>query len=57
MTLALETLCKYIEINEFVEDMEDLFNPLSCLENKIENNVLNKQKRLTLDQFFENDNM
>jgi len=53
-TLALETLRKYIEGNE---GMEDLFKPLGILENKIENNVLNKQKQLTLHQFFKNDNM
>jgi len=48
-TLALETLRKYIEGNE---GMEDLFKPLGILENRIENNVLNKQKQLTLHQFF-----
>jgi len=42
--LALETLRKYIEGNE---GMEDLFKPLGTLENRIENNVLNKQKQLT----------
>ena len=46
---TLETLRKYIESNE---GMEDLFKPLDILENKIENNVLNKQKQLTLHQFF-----
>ncbi|KAL4091211.1 hypothetical protein QTP88_025936 [Uroleucon formosanum] len=51
---ALETLCKYIEGNE---GMEDLFKPLGTLENIIENNVLNKQKQLNLHQFFKNDNM
>ncbi|KAL4143081.1 hypothetical protein QTP88_005452 [Uroleucon formosanum] len=35
--------------------MEDLFKPLGILENIIENNVLNKQKQLTLHQFFKND--
>jgi len=35
---TLETLCKYIEGNE---GMEDLFKPLGI----IENNVLNKQKQ------------
>jgi hypothetical protein len=33
------------------------FKPLGILENRIENNVLNKQKQLTLHQFFKNDNM
>jgi len=28
--------------------MEDLFKPLGCLENIIDNNVINKQKQLTL---------
>jgi len=51
---ALETLRKYIESNE---GMEDLFKPLGTLENRIENNVLNKQKQLNLHQFFKNDNM
>lgn len=31
--------------------------PLGCLENGVENNVLNKQKPLTVDQFFKNDNI
>jgi len=44
-TLALQTLRKYIEGNE---GMEDLTKLLSILENKIENNVFNKQKQLTL---------
>ncbi|XP_029341296.1 uncharacterized protein LOC115033230 [Acyrthosiphon pisum] len=39
-TLALETLRKYIEGNE---GMEDLFKPLGILENRIENNVGKKQ--------------
>jgi len=47
--LALETLRKSIESNE---GMGDLFKPLGCLENTIGNNVLNKQKQLTLHQFF-----
>jgi len=51
VTLALEKLCKYVETNE---GMEDLFKPLDYLENRIMNNVLNKNKQLTLDQFFEN---
>jgi len=37
--------------------MQDLFEPLGILENRIENNVLNKRKHLTLHQFFKNDNM
>ena len=49
-----ETLRKYIEGNE---GMEDLFKPLGILKNKIVNNVLNKQRQLTLHQFFKNDNM
>jgi hypothetical protein len=54
-TLALETLRKYIEGNE---GMEDLFKPLGILENRIENNIVsNKEKQLTLHQFFKNDNM
>jgi len=43
--LALETLCKYIEKNE---GMEDLFKPLGCLKNTICNNVLNKHKKINL---------
>jgi len=39
------------------EDMENLFTSLDYLENRIENNVLNKQKQLNLHQFFKNDNM
>jgi len=54
VTFALETFRKYIVDNE---GMENLFKPLGCLENIIENNVLNKQKQLTLHQFFKNDNM
>jgi len=38
--LALETLSKYIESNE---GMEDLFKPLNCLKNIINNNVLNNK--------------
>jgi len=34
--------------------MEDLFKLLDYLENRIANNVLNKNKQFTLDQFFEN---
>jgi len=35
--------------------MEDLFKPLGYLENRIEKNVLNKNKELmTLLQFFKN---
>jgi len=52
-TLALEALRKFIEGNE---GMEDLFISLGILKNRVENNVLNKQKQLTLDQLFENDN-
>lgn len=38
--------------------MDDLFKPLDCLKNRIENNILNKQKHLTtLRQSFKNDNM
>jgi hypothetical protein len=37
--------------------MKDLFKPLDILENIIENNVLNKQKQLTLHQFFKNNSM
>jgi len=37
--------------------MEDLFKPSDLLENKIENNVLNKRKPLILVQFFKYDNM
>lgn len=43
---ALQKLRSYIN--------EDLFKPLSYLENKIENIILNKHKQLTLDQFFKN---
>jgi len=46
--LALETLHKYIEGNEGIVD---LFKSLGILENRIENNILNKQKQLTLHQF------
>jgi len=44
---ALQTLHKYIESSE---GMEDLFKPLGFIENIIDNNVLNKQKQLTLHQ-------
>lgn len=37
--------------------MKDLFKPFSCLINIIKNNVLGKQKQLTLHQLFKNDNM
>lgn len=37
--------------------MKYLFKQLSCLINRIKNNVLSKQKQLTLEQFFKNDNM
>jgi len=47
---ALKKLRK-IEINE---GMKDLLKPLDYLENRIENNVLKKNKQLTLDQFFKN---
>jgi len=40
-----------------MKGMEDLFKPLGILENRIENNVLNKQKQLTLHQFFKNNNI
>jgi len=49
MTLALKELCKYIEINE---SMENVFKSLNNLENRIENNVLNKNKQYPLDQLF-----
>jgi len=39
--LALEILCKYITSDE---GMENLFKSLGFLENKIDNNVLNKHK-------------
>lgn len=32
--------------------MEDLFEPLGYLENRIEKYVLNKNKQLTLEQYF-----
>lgn len=44
-------LPKYVRGNEC---MEILFKPLGCLENKIENNVLYKQKQINLDQFPKN---
>jgi len=48
--LLLETLGKYIESNE---GMEVLFKPLGCFELYIiDNNILNKQKQLTLHQFI-----
>lgn len=34
--------------------VETVFLPLGCSENKIENNILNKQKKLTLDQSIKN---
>lgn len=34
--------------------MENVFQPPSCLENKIERSLLNKRKQLTLNQFFLN---
>jgi hypothetical protein len=51
---TLSTIIKYTEGNE---GMDELFKPLGVLENRIENNVLNKQKQLTLHQFFKNDNI
>lgn len=33
------------------------FNYSGCLENKINNNTLNKQKQLTLDRFYKNYDM
>jgi len=41
-TFALEKLRKYIETNEC---MIDLFKPLNYLVNRIEKNVLNKNKQ------------
>jgi len=50
-TFALKKLHKYIESNEC---MKDLFKPPGYLENRTENNVLNKHKQLSLEQFFKN---
>jgi len=42
VTFALEKIRKYIETNK---SMEDLLKPLDYLDNRIENNVLNKNKQ------------